>query len=262
MKKTLFGLLGIFLIIIWLSIDEKIGYLGSIISIIALSIYFLFWSIPQRARNTKLPQRAIKIILNLGFGFFLLFLSASSEIADFNFFNNSKFVDGEVTSIIKSECKSGLRRKSRKLVDCWKIETTSGGEVFKSTSFSEGEYTMGSKRYVLVAGQVEDDFINFNRIPLIDSLHTRVKYEVYDEKFDQKTKYFESLRSNFGFVVISFSISLILFGLRWISLISIKLDSSLRPTAQNRSASMKGVLSRKDSPQNARVEPKITRKKN
>ena len=262
MKKTLYGLLGILLIIVWLSVDEKIGYLGSITLVIAISIYILFWSIPQRAPNTKKPQRFIKIFLNLGFGFFFLFLSASSEIADFNFYNNSKFVDGEVTSVIKSKCQSGLRRKSRKLVDCWKIETTYGRNIFNSTSFSEGKYNLGSKRYILVAGQVEDDFIKIGQIPLIGPLHTRVKHRAFDEKFDQQTHYFESLRSNFGFVGISFSISLILFGLRWISLISIRFDPSLRPTTQNKFASMKGDMTQKNFSQKARVEPKITRKKN
>lgn len=262
MKKTLSGLFGISLIIIWLSVDEKISYLGSITLITALSIYNLFWSIPQRARNTKFPQRAIKIFLNLGFGFFFLFLSASSEIADFNFYHNSKFVDGEVTSIIKSQCRSGLRRKSRRLVDCWKIETTAGGDIFISTSFIEDEYNLGSKRYILVAGQVEDDFIKFNQIPLIGSLHTRINQEIFDEKFDQKTQYFESLKSNFGFVGIAFSISLILFGLRWISLISTSFEPSMRPTVQNKFVSKKRDLTQKNYSQKTRVEPKITREKN
>lgn len=213
----------------------------------------------QKANNLKEDKN---ILLNLCLGILTFFLAIESEIKELNFAHNSKFFDGEVTAVIKDSCQTGLRKRSRRLVDCWKIETTASGNIYTSTSFTEDRYPIGTKRFILVAGQSESDLIEYDWVPFFGPMYTRIQYEVYDSKFDPKAQYFESLKSNFGFVGLLFSISLLLFSLRWLSVIATKHEYTVRPAVPEQILHPDGNLMRKNKSDYIRIEPKITRNKN
>ncbi|MDA8647590.1 hypothetical protein N9L40_01435 [Rhodobacteraceae bacterium] len=262
-KKYIFTLIGLAIIIAWLSIDENFGYLGSSFIVLLFAGYFIFWQIPRTARLKKLPYRLSRVVLNLFVGIFVFFLTLENEVNDLNLAFNSEFNDGKVTNIAKDRCQRGLKKK-KGYQDCWRLQISAAGRTFKDTTVTEGKYVVGSPLYVLVAGPEEKDWIKYDWVPFFGEVYTRTPYEIHDTKFDQKEKYLNDLKSNFGLVMGIFSIALILIGMRWITVIGVKYTPlseglteafdrdeskmSLQPKVNNRRA--EPTFSKKFLPQN------------
>lgn len=226
LKKYFYGLAVIIILIAWLVIDEKFGYLGSII----LIVIFTAWKLAKIAKIAKStpPLRRFKNgILNGFSGFIMLFFFLSSELDELNFAFNSNYEKGKVVSVIKDTCKIGARRKNRSVTDCWEIEVSSRQNIFKTTSFSDGTYNINDEVFILMAGPKSKDLIRTEQIPFIGSLMStsRSIYEIMPAKIDKKDEYFSGLKSNFGFVLGAFGLALLLFSVRWFSLLGHRYDS-------------------------------------
>jgi len=240
LKKYLLALLGLGVIIAWLSIDEGFGYLGSILIVVVLSS-FVLWRIPKNAKNKSVPSRLGRIFLNVAFGIVLFFITLEREVNNLNFAYNSEFRNGVVSNIAIDRCQKSLKKK-RGYTDCWKIQVTVDDEIYRTTSFTENEYKLYDVVQVLVAGPAQNDFLSYDWVPFFGDAYTRISYEIHNEQFDQRQHYLNELKSNFGFVMGVFSIALILFGLRWITVLGIKYEPNVQvkkatvPTKANESS--------------------------
>lgn len=231
LKKYLLGLLGLGALIAWLSIDEGFGYLGSIFLVILFALFFL-WRIPKEARVKKVPYRIGRILLNLACGLVLFFITLEREVNNLNFAYNSTFTSGVITNVAIDRCQKGLKKKSG-FTDCWQVEVSSGIDTYGKTSFSKDQYKEGDIVQILVAGPVQNDMLSYDWVPFFGDAYTRISYEIHDEQFDQRQRYLNELQSNFGFVMGAFSIALILFGLRWITVLGVTYEP---PTTTQRTS--------------------------
>lgn len=220
LKKYLYGLAAVTTFVIWLVIDEKFGYIGTIILIVIVTI----WRLAKISKIAKSIPRfsRLKHGLSNGLpGFVILFFFVSSELDELNFAFNSNYEKGEVVSVVKETCKTGTRRKRRRVTDCWEIEVASKQNTFTTTSFSDGAYKLNDQVFILIAGPKSKDLIRTEKIPLVGSLMgtSRSSYKIMPAKISKEYEYYSGLKSNFGFVLGAFGLALLLFSVRWFSLL-------------------------------------------
>ena len=194
--------------------------------------------------------------MNLAFGVVLFFLTLEREVKNLNFAYNSTFTSGIIFSVSIDRCRTGIK-KTHGFTDCWKLKVSADGDTYKNTSFSEDKYKVGDEVQILVAGPVQNDVLSYEWVPFFGDAYKRISYEIHDEQFDQRQRYLNELQSNFGFVMGTFSIALILFGLRWITVLGIKYEPQ---TTTKRPSQVISKRTPQRSPDGGsiRKEPKLT----